>query len=296
MIFWYWHLDCIKHNNLTQFEGGMMKGSTKDLLTTVKNESKTQMIEQTDSEDSIEFISLFSIPIRNCKMQQAIDSIIQYTKQGTSANFAFVNADCLNKVWSQAWYRIVLERMQEVYADGIGVKLAAKMEGVEIEDNVNGTDLFPLLCEEAVEQELKLFLLGARPGVVEQCAENMQKCFPGLIISGTQHGYFREYDVPKVIEQINHSGADIVIVAFGAPLQEFWVDHYQHEIHAPVCICVGGCFDFYSGRISRAPLWLRNLSMEWIWRLMQEPKRMWQRYIIGNPLFLYRAWKLAHFH
>lgn len=273
----------------------MMKARAKDLFTTVKYESETQMTEQMESEESSEYIRLFSVPIRNCKMQQAIDSIIQYARQGTNANFAFVNADCLNKVWGQDRYRIALERMQEVYADGIGVKLAARMEGVTIEDNVNGTDLFPLLCEEAAKQKLKLFLLGARASVVEQCAKNMRQRFPGLIIAGTQQGYFKKSDADKVIKQINQSGADIVFVAFGAPLQEFWVDDYHHELQASVCICVGGCFDFYSGRISRAPLWLRELSMEWVWRLIQEPKRMWQRYIIGNPLFLYRAWKLAHF-
>jgi len=238
--------------------------------------------------------SLFSVPIRNCKMQQAIDTIIQHAQKKHSANFAFVNADCLNKVWNQEWYRKVLLRMEEVYADGIGVKLAAKMKGIQISENVNGTDLFPLLCQKAAKNGLKIFLLGSRADVVEQCAKNMQKRFPELVIAGTQHGYFHEWESEQVINNINNSAADIVVVALGAPLQEFWADHYKKELLAPVCIGVGGCFDFYSGRIPRAPLWLRAHSMEWVWRLMQEPKRMWQRYIIGNPLFLYRAWKLSH--
>jgi len=237
---------------------------------------------------------LFSVNIRNCKMQQAIDSIIQHAKQRKAANFAFVNADCLNKVWSQSWYQVVLAKMQEVYADGIGVKLAAKMSGVEIADNVNGTDLFPMLCQQAAEQGLKLFFFGASAEVVETCAKKMEDRFPELDIVGIQHGYFEEKYSASIIKRINSSHADIVVIAFGAPLQEFWMNHYRDKIQTAVCIGVGGCFDFYSGRISRAPLWLRKLSLEWLWRLIQEPQRMWQRYIIGNPLFLYRAWKLAH--
>jgi len=246
------------------------------------------------SDKASDYFNLFSVPIRNCKMQQAVDSIIQHALEKRSANFAFVNADCLNKVWNEAWYRAVLMRMEEVYADGIGVKLAAKMEGVSISENVNGSDLFPLLCQQAEKKGLKLFLLGARPGVAEQCAINMKKRYSKLNIAGTQDGYFKQQDAERVISKINHSGADIVVVAFGAPLQEFWTDHYKKELLAPVCIGVGGCFDFYSGRIARAPLWFREHSLEWVWRLMKEPGRMWQRYIIGNPLFLYRAWKLTH--
>lgn len=237
---------------------------------------------------------LFSVNITNCMMQQAIDSIVQHAKQRKPANFAFVNADCLNKVWSQSWYQAVLGKMQAVYADGIGIKLAAKMSGVKIADNVNGTDLFPILCQQAADQGLKVFFLGAQDEVVTTCAENMKKRFPALKVAGTQHGYFKIEDSAQIINQINESAADIVVIAFGAPLQEFWMHHFRNDIKSPVCIGVGGCFDFYSGRISRAPEWLRKINLEWVWRLIQEPQRMWQRYIIGNPLFLYRAWKLAH--
>ncbi len=246
------------------------------------------------ADQKTERFKLFSVNITNCKMQQAIDSILQHAQQKKVANFAFVNADCLNKAWSQSWYQIVLTGMQEVYADGIGIKLAAKMSGVNVADNINGTDLFPMLCQQAADKGLKVFFLGARAEVVKRCANNMQQRFPSLKIAGIQDGYFKAEDAPVVVNQINASAADIVIIALGAPLQEFWMNHYRETIAAPVCIGVGGCFDFYSGRISRAPEWLRKLSLEWTWRLMQEPQRMWQRYIIGNPLFLYRAWKLAN--
>jgi exopolysaccharide biosynthesis WecB/TagA/CpsF family protein len=220
----------------------------------------------------------------------ALDSGVSRKK----ANFAFVNADCLNKVWTDSDYRETLGRMAAVFADGIGVKLAAKMEGKKIVDNVNGTDLFPLLCQQAAVNQLKVFILGAKPGVAETCAEKMCARTPNLKIAGTQDGYFKEKDTHQIIDRINASGADILIVAFGAPLQEFWIDKHRNRLQVPVCIGVGGCIDFFAERISRAPTWVRNISMEWVWRLAQEPKRMWRRYIVGNPLFLYRAWKWAH--
>jgi exopolysaccharide biosynthesis WecB/TagA/CpsF family protein len=183
--------------------------------------------------------------------------------------------------------------MTAVFADGIGVKLAAKMEKQKVADNVNGTDMFPLLCQEAARNNLQIYILGARPGVAALCAEKMKLRFPELKIAGTQDGYFEEAETQQVIDNINSSAADILIVAFGAPLQELWMDKYRSRLKAPVCIGVGGCIDFYADRIPRAPLWLRKMSMEWTWRLAQEPKRMWRRYIIGNPLFLYRAWLWA---
>lgn len=239
-------------------------------------------------------IDLFSVVINNCTMDHAVKSIITHAQQRIAANFAFVNADCLNKAWNQESYREVLARKTAVFADGIGVKLAAKMENKQIIDNVNGTDMFPLLCQEAARKNLGIYILGARPGVAAICAEKMKTRFRGLKIAGTQDGYFKEAETQQVIEKINASGADILIVAFGAPLQEFWMDKHRTQLKVPVCIGVGGCIDFYADRIPRAPLWVRNLSMEWIWRLAQEPKRMWRRYIVGNPLFLYRAWRWAN--
>lgn len=238
--------------------------------------------------------SLFSITIRNCMMERAVQSIVDHAGKRQQSSFAFVNADCLNKAWGNAHYRSSLDSMTEVYADGVGVKIAAKMHDIDVADNVNGTDLFPLLCAQAAEQNIKLFLLGAQEGVAETSAIKMQHRFPGLKIAGTQHGYFKQENTSELIDKINQSGADIVVIAFGAPLQEIWMQHYRQNIKAPVCIGVGGCLDFYAERISRAPKWLRAMSMEWVWRLLQEPKRMWRRYLLGNPLFLYRACKLAY--
>ncbi|MBK8816054.1 MAG: WecB/TagA/CpsF family glycosyltransferase [Methylococcaceae bacterium] len=168
-----------------------------------------------------QFIDLFSVAITNCTMQHAVETIVDYAKQRKTGNFAFVNADCLNKAWTQETYRDVLGRMSAVFADGIGVKLAAKLEKQAVADNVNGTDMFPLLCQEAAIKNLKIYLLGARPGVAALCAEKMKLRFPELIIAGTQDGYFKETETPQVIDNINSSGAEILIVALGAPYKKY---------------------------------------------------------------------------
>lgn len=233
---------------------------------------------------------LFGVDIHNCCLDEAVDMIVEQALKRVQTNIAFVNADCLNKVWNSVKYKSSLVSMQAVFPDGIGVKIAAKMKGITVIDNVNGTDLFPLTCEKAAQNGLAIYLLGARPGVASQCARNMEKKVAQLHIAGTRHGYFEANETDQVIQDINQSGADILIIAFGAPKQELWMTQYAEQLKPAVRIGVGGCLDFYAGRISRAPLFLRNAGFEWVWRLIQEPRRMWKRYIVGNPLFLYRAW------
>jgi exopolysaccharide biosynthesis WecB/TagA/CpsF family protein len=131
-------------------------------------------------------------------------------------------------------------------------------------------------------------MLGGEEGIAKSAIANMKKRFPTLRIAGTHNGFFDKSNCADVIADINHSQADIVLVGMGQPLQEQWVAEYRDQLETPVVMAVGGLFDFYAEKVSRAPLWLRELGMEWTWRLIQEPGRMWKRYIIGNPLFLLR--------
>jgi N-acetylglucosaminyldiphosphoundecaprenol N-acetyl-beta-D-mannosaminyltransferase len=160
-----------------------------------------------------------------------------------------------------------------------------------LRENVNGTDLFPRLCEAASQAGLSIYLLGARPGIAEAAANKMRERYPGLHIAGARDGYFSPEEEAGVVAGINASGAAILLVAFGVPRQELWIERWRTDLQPRVCLGVGGLFDFYSGRIARAPVWMREIGLEWVWRLLQEPKRMWRRYIIGNPLFLSRVWR-----
>ena len=176
-----------------------------------------------------------------------------------------------------------------VFADGSGVRFAANYKGVSLRDNVNGTDLLPYLCRNSVQNRQRIFLLGSSPEVVERTANNLTEMFPGLDVSGTQHGFFNKHDCAALIEKINRVNTDILLVALGSPIQEIWLQKNKSMLNVRTAIAVGGLFDFYSGRIPRAPLWMRKHGIEWIWRLMQEPVKKFKRYVIGNPLFLIRC-------
>ena len=205
-----------------------------------------------------------------------------------------MNAHSYNMADANAVHATALRNADLIYGDGSGVRLGCRLLGSRLRDNVNGTDLFPMLCAKAVESHLSLYLLGAAPGVAQAVADTMRARHPGLRIAGVRDGYFSPEDEPAVIAAINASGADLLLVAFGVPKQEVWLDRHRNVITVPVRLAVGGLFDFYSGRIPRAPLWLRRCGMEWVWRMAQEPRRMWRRYVLGNPLFVARvAWKAA---
>ena len=149
--------------------------------------------------------------------------------------------------------------------------------------------MFPRLCREAARRGLRVFLLGARPGVAAEAARRMEESFPGLQVVGTRHGYFTPEQNPEVCAEIARSGADLVLVGLGAPRQDLWLERYHRALGFSVVVGVGGLFDFYSGRIRRAPAAWRELGLEWLWRLRCEPGRLWSRYVLGNPLFLWRV-------
>lgn len=236
-------------------------------------------------------LSFFDVTITNTSMAEAIDWMVMRVKRRQKARVAFVNPDCLNIAYRHAAYKKSLMEADQVLPDGIGIHLGCRILGVSLNENVNGTDLFPRLCERAVKENMSLFLLGAKPGVAQAAAEAMQKRYPGLRIAGTRDGYFDQTETAGVINAINKSGAEFLLVAMGAPRQDLWLEEHGRQLNPAIRMGVGGLFDFYSGRIPRAPLWMREIGLEWVYRLLQEPGRMWRRYVIGNPLFLFRVWR-----
>lgn len=238
-------------------------------------------------------VPLFGLALSNTRMSRAVDWVIQRTRQRIRTQLNFVNAHCLNVAQGNPDYRQALEHSDQLFPDGSGISLAMRLQGMRLRDNLNGTDFFPHLCEQARGHGLSIYLLGGREGVADQVADNMCRRFPGLRIAGTQHGYFNELENDRVIAQINRSDADILLVAMGVPQQELWLQQHGKRLRATTRAGVGGLFDFYSGRISRAPAGLRRAGLEWIWRLLQEPARMWRRYLLGNPLFVLRALREA---
>ena len=204
----------------------------------------------------------------------------------TPMKVCFINPDCVNIARRNAAYRATVNRAELVLADGIGMRIAANMLGSRFKQNVNGTDLFPRLCERLAKRGGSLYLLGAQPGVPEQVAQWLSKNHPNVRLAGYQHGYFDAAKTDEVVAEIRASQADVLLVAMGVPAQERWIDSHAEACGVRVAMGVGGLFDFVSGRIPRAPMWLRELGLEWTYRLYQEPARMWRRYLVGNVSFL----------
>jgi N-acetylglucosaminyldiphosphoundecaprenol N-acetyl-beta-D-mannosaminyltransferase len=234
-------------------------------------------------------IWLMGVPIDNLVMSEAVDAIQRHLNASSPAQVCFVNADCINIACHDASYRDVLQNAALVLPDGIGIELAGRALGRTIRDNVNGTDLFPQLCQALANSGKRLFLLGARPGIADAVRDWIARHHPGTCVAGCRHGYFTPEEEQGVIGEIAASRADLLLVAMGSPRQDFWIAKNLDRLNVRAAMGVGGLFDFYSGRIPRAPGWLRRLRLEWFFRLCQEPGRLWRRYLLGNPLFLLRV-------
>jgi len=232
-------------------------------------------------------IDILGTRIHNLDMNQALDRIEQMLADLRGpAQIAFVNPHCANLAYGDPRYSAVLEESTLVLADGIGMKIAGRILGSEISQNVNGTDLFPRLCARLETSGKRVFFLGAEPGIPERVAAWTKDQFPGLIIAGFHHGYLTREEEDAVIQQIHESGADLILVAMGVPHQEIWISEHLQRLGTSVAMGVGGLFDFYSGKTPRAPQWLRELGLEWVYRFYREPRRLWRRYILGNLTFL----------
>lgn len=234
-------------------------------------------------------ISVLGIPVDNLTMDEALDEIMARLAGQSSTQLCFLNADCVNLACRDPHYRDTLCGADLSLADGIGLKLAGSLLGQPIRQNVNGTDLFPRLCARLENTGQGVFLLGGRPGVAEGVRDWIREHCPGVVVSGLHHGYFAAHEQTEVLRQVSSSGASLLLVAMGSPRQDNWIREHLAATGVRLAMGVGGLFDFYSGRIPRAPLWVREIAMEWFYRFMQEPGRMWKRYFLGNGLFLARV-------
>lgn len=241
--------------------------------------------------DPVRRIRLFGIVIENTRLDAAARELAQAAQTRRRLRAVFANAHVVNVVHDDPDYRACVTRADRVFADGSGMALAARICGKPLVDNVNGTDLLPVLCQHAVAAGIKIFLLGGKPGIAAAAATNLAEFGLGDAIAGTHHGYFARGtdEEDRVIGEINASGAHIVLVGFGVPIQDTWIERNAARLDAPVTAGVGGLFDFFSGAVSRSPKLMRSLGCEWVWRLAMEPRRMAYRYLVGNVLFVAHA-------
>lgn len=172
--------------------------------------------------------------------------------------------------------------------DGMGVVWGARFLGHDVPERVAGVDLFHNLNEMAEQEQLSVFYLGAKQDVVEETAKKMQLAHPQLQIAGTHHGYFWD-DEEAVVNKIKESDAKLLFVAITSPRKENFINKWQDKLGVNFVMGVGGTFDVVAGKVNRAPTWMQNAGLEWLYRVIQEPRRMWKRYLVTNSKF---AWLL----
>ena len=230
--------------------------------------------------------AIFGVSFFRGTMAEALEKIDVLVKSKQNHHVAFINAHCLNVAYKNSEYKKVLNGCSAVFADGIGAKIGAKMLGYKVEENVNGTDMFPLLAQKTY----RIYLFGGAAGVAEKALEKANALKGNAEFVGCADGFFREKSEDAVFAEIKALQPDIVLVAMGVPKQEMWINEHLSKFPGCVAIGVGGLLDFVSGRIPRAPLWMRKCNIEWCFRLYNEPVRLFRRYIIGNPLFIMRVY------
>ncbi|HYD50876.1 MAG TPA: WecB/TagA/CpsF family glycosyltransferase [Terriglobales bacterium] len=211
--------------------------------------------------------------------------------RGRPRSIFIVNAHTLNLAWEDPEYRRILNSSDVTFSDGTGVRLAARLEGVSLRDNLVGTDLIPSLMER-YPGRYRYFLLGGPKGKAERAAEGVERLIPGARIAGVHHGFISENERGAAIERINAAQPDVLLVGMGNPHQETWIHHALPRLRVPISVGVGGLFDYWAGELERAPLWVRRLGVEWCY-IMLHHRHKWRRYLLGNPKFLWRALQTA---
>lgn len=231
------------------------------------------------------FLPALGLDLADATPEDAVASLLT----GGRKRVSFVNAHCCNVRRRNADYARALRSSDVLLPDGVGIELAGKMTGTALAANLNGTDLVPHLLAQAARMGKSVYLFGGRPGTAEAAARQLILQTPTLRIAGVRDGYEGAANTEAVIADINRSGADILLVALGVPMQEVWLYQNAGRLNAGLTLGVGALFDFLAGNVRRAPAIVRRTKTEWVWRLAMEPRRLCQRYLIGNATFLAHA-------
>ena len=224
-------------------------------------------------------------------MEETIEIIENIIKKRHPTQHVVINASKINLMQKDEQLRHVVNNCPLINADGASIVWAAKKLGIPLHTRVTGIDLFLNLVKLADQKSYRIYLFGATEECVVTVKQLFEKKYPNLQIVGYRNGYFKKEDEPEIVKNMADSGADMMFVAFSSPKKEYWVNNYLEDLNIPFVMGVGGSFDVVAGITQRAPLWMQNHGLEWFYRFIQEPTRMWKRYIIGNMKFVVLTYK-----
>lgn len=238
-------------------------------------------------------VNVAGIAIDDLTEDETVARIDELLSDGGPHYMAVVNAAKIVAANRDEKLRRLLAEADLITADGMSVVWASRLVGHPLRERVTGIDLFERLIEHAAQRGLRVYFLGARDEAVRGTVERFAQKHPDLQVAGFCNGYFKQEDSEKIAAQIRDSAADLLFVAMGSPAQEYWIASNIARTGAGFALGVGGSFDHLSGQARRAPLWMQRAGLEWFYRLIREPRRMWRRYLIGNTLFIWLVSKQA---
>lgn len=230
--------------------------------------------------------ALLNTYINNVTMPETIAAIERMITAEKKSYVVAINVDVVMKIENDPYLKKIVDNADMVLVDGKPLVWISKMYGKPLKAKISGSDMVPLLCEVAAEKGYKLFIIGGKDGIAEQAKQKLKTKYPNIKIVGTYAPPFEfeknEEELNKINQMISEVQPDLLIVCFGCPKQEKWIYENIENYDAKVSICAGATVDFIAGNIRRAPRWMSEHGLEWFYRFLQEPKRMFKRYFIDD--------------
>jgi N-acetylglucosaminyldiphosphoundecaprenol N-acetyl-beta-D-mannosaminyltransferase len=228
---------------------------------------------------------LFGVEIDALDMDQTVDRIMTLIDQNVNVQHVALNAAKVVMLSKDATLRAVIRACPVVNADGQSVVVASRLLRQPLPERVAGIDLFAELVKRSAENGRSVYFLGARDDVLEEMMSRFRTQYPTLRVAGSRNGYWS--DDAEVIQQVRAAQPDLLFLAIPSPRKEFWLAEHLPALGVPFAMGVGGSFDVLAGKVKRAPKWIQRIGCEWVYRLVQEPRRMWKRYLVGNTAFMW---------
>jgi len=230
-------------------------------------------------------IRLFGVSMHAWSMEKTVETIRERLARGEFTQHVVVNVAKLVNMQSDTVLAESVASCDIVNIDGAGVVAGGWLLGEAIPERVAGVDLFYQLLAMAEQSRRSVYLLGAKETIIEETVNRVRHDYPDLKIAGYHHGYFWD-DETEVVRDISSSGAEMLFVAITSPKKENFINKWRADLGVKFVMGVGGTFDVVAGHVKRAPLWMQKIGFEWLYRVIQEPRRMWRRYLVTNSKFL----------
>ena len=239
-------------------------------------------------------VVLFGVPVDNLTLEETVDRVESMIQEGGTHQHVVVNVDKIVKLQRDPELRQAVLSCDLINADGQPIVWASKFLQKPLKERVTGVDLFASLIAHCAEKGHRPYLLGARQEIVERVVAILKECHPALEIAGYRNGYWKPEEEVEVVRGIKQTRPQILFVAMGSPKKEIFLNKWKAELQTPFVMGVGGTFDVVAGLVKRAPLWMQKCGLEWFFRLIQEPRRMWRRYLVEDMAFfglVLREWR-----